>query len=167
MNRAVSGNRVVDVYARIKADIINLKPDVISFLIGINDVWHEISRADGVDALKFEKIYTMLLEEIRTALPQTKMILLAPYVLKGEATENTEEHPDRWNRFCMEVPKRIAAVERLGKKFDLSVIHLQEEFNRCAALPQNNSYWARDGVHPTKNGHELIARQWLSLFQTL
>ena len=43
INRGISGNRIVDLYARIKADIINLKPDVMSILIGVNDVWHEIA----------------------------------------------------------------------------------------------------------------------------
>ena len=57
VNRGISGNRIVDVYARIKQDIINLKPDVISFLIGVNDAWHEISGQNGVATDKFKKIY--------------------------------------------------------------------------------------------------------------
>ena len=53
-NRGVSGNRIVDVYARIKKDILNLKPDFISILLGVNDVWHEVSPTpNGVDADKF------------------------------------------------------------------------------------------------------------------
>ena len=50
INRGISGNRIVDLYARIKKDIINLAPDFMSILIGINDVWHECERNDGVDA---------------------------------------------------------------------------------------------------------------------
>ena len=65
INKGISGNRIVDLYARIKADIINLKPDYISFLIGVNDVWHEFGGRNGVAAEKFEKIYTMLIEEIK------------------------------------------------------------------------------------------------------
>ena len=49
LNRGISGNRIVDLYARIKADIINLKPDIMSILIGVNDVWHEIVSQNGVD----------------------------------------------------------------------------------------------------------------------
>ena len=59
-NRGISGNRIVDVYARIKSDIINIKPDVMSLLIGVNDVWHEFAVENGVDAEKFYKIYDML-----------------------------------------------------------------------------------------------------------
>ena len=66
LNRGISGNRIVDVYARIKADIINLKPDYMSLLIGVNDVWHELGGGNGVAPEKFEKIYGMLIEEIRS-----------------------------------------------------------------------------------------------------
>ena len=54
LNRGISGNRSVDLYARIKQDLINLKPDYLSILIGVNDVWHEYTRQNGVDADKFE-----------------------------------------------------------------------------------------------------------------
>ena len=59
-NRGISGNRIVDLYARIKKDIINLKPDYISILIGVNDVWHEYNYQNGVAPEKFEKIYPAL-----------------------------------------------------------------------------------------------------------
>ena len=68
VNRGISGNRIVDIYARIKADIINLAPDYMSLLIGVNDVWHDFDFQNGVSADKYEKLYCMLIEEIREAL---------------------------------------------------------------------------------------------------
>lgn len=166
-NRGISGNRIVDLYARIKADIINLKPDYLSILIGVNDVLHEIAYQNGVDTEKFEKIYTMLLEEIREALPQTKILLMAPFVLNGSATANTDDKPGRWQTFRTEVDKRIEVVDRLGDRFKLPVLHLQERFDECVSKNQSNSYWLRDGVHPTASGHEMIAREWLRAFHML
>ncbi|MBE6661726.1 MAG: lysophospholipase [Ruminococcaceae bacterium] len=166
-NRGISGNRIVDLYARIKADIINLKPDYMSILIGVNDVWHEIMKNNGVDAEKFEKIYTMLLEEVLQALPNLKIFLIAPYVVKGSSTDNTQDAPNRFQIFREEVDKRIAAVEKLGEKFHLPVLHLQEKFDEHIAKNNNASYWVRDGVHPALYGHELIAREWLHIFRTL
>ena len=61
INRGISGNRVVDLYARIKMDMINLKPDYMSILIGINDVWHEIFDKNGVAADKFEMVYGLMI----------------------------------------------------------------------------------------------------------
>ena len=56
INVGISGNRIVDLYARIKADVWNHNPDVLSILIGINDVWHEIWGKNGVDIRRFEKV---------------------------------------------------------------------------------------------------------------
>ena len=86
INRGISGNRIVDVYARIKADIINLEPDYLSIYIGVNDVWHELGSKNGVATPKFEKIYSMMLEEIKEDCPETKIFLIAPFVLKGNGT---------------------------------------------------------------------------------
>ena len=64
VNRGISGHRVVDLYARWKIDALNLKPDIISILIGVNDVWHEFSRQNGVEPERFEQIYDMSIYQI-------------------------------------------------------------------------------------------------------
>ena len=166
-NRGISGNRVVDVYARIKEDIINLKPDYMSLLIGVNDVWHEYSYQNGVDAEKFEMIYNMLLDEIRAALPNIKIMLLEPFTLPGSASENTPETPDRWEYFRKEVDLRRAAVKRVAEKQGLLFVPLQELFNKVNADAPTNDYWLKDGVHPSPAGHELIKQEWLKAFEQL
>lgn len=80
VNKGISGNRIVDVYARIKRDIINLKPDIMSVLVGVNDVWHEVAVQNGVDADKYFKIYDMLISEIKDALPNIKIMIMEPFV---------------------------------------------------------------------------------------
>ena len=165
-NRGVSGNRVVDVYARIKADIINLKPDVMSILIGVNDVWHEFGGHNGVDAEKYFKIYSMLIEEVKAALPDVKIMILEPFVLRAAATENSEEEPDRWNIFHTEVLKRAEKARKIAETYNLPFIPLQDKFEAAAKLASNN-YWLRDGVHPTTAGHELIKREWIKTFKSL
>ena len=67
INRGIGGNRIVDLYARIKSDFINLNPDCASIYIGVNDTWHEISQKNGVDTEKFEKIYDMMIGQIYDA----------------------------------------------------------------------------------------------------
>ena len=64
-NRGIAGDRIADLYARIKKDIWNLNPDMVSILIGINDVWHEIGEKNGVDIVRYERFYRMILEETR------------------------------------------------------------------------------------------------------
>ncbi len=160
LNRAVSGNRITDLYARIKDDIINLKPDYMSILIGVNDVWHEIEWQNGVSAEKFERIYDMLISEVLEALPNLKIMILGPYVTKSSATEQN------WDTFRTEVDLRAAAAERIAQKYGLVYVPLQEKFDEAVAkYPE--PYWTVEGVHPTECGHELIAREWLKGFEKL
>ena len=165
-NRGISGNRIVDVYARIKADIINLKPDCMSLLIGVNDVWHEIMYNNGVDEEKFEKIYSMLIEEIKEALPELKIMILEPFCLKGVATDNTETQPDKWERFDSEVKKRAAKAKLIAEKYGLVFVELQNKFDELTQQAEE-TYWLRDGVHPTPMGHEMIKREWIKAFEEL
>ena len=166
-NRGISGNRVVDLYARIKLDMINLKPDYMSILIGVNDVWHEVSRQNGVDADKFEMVYCLMIEELKQALPQLKIMILGPFVLPGSATVDTEEVPDRLSYFQREVALRAEAAKRVAEKYDLTYVPLQEVFDKANADAPEMGYWLRDGVHPTAAGHELIKREWLKAYETM
>jgi len=163
-NRGISGNRIVDLYARIKEDIINLAPDYISILIGVNDVWHEFGSHNGVDADKFEKIYCMLIEEIREALPNVKIMIMEPFCLKGIATQNTDSEPDRWNVFNVEVRKRAEKAKKVAEKYDLTFIELQKLMDHAAEVIEE-TYWLIDGVHPTAIGHELLKREWMKAFE--
>ncbi|MBQ8894958.1 MAG: SGNH/GDSL hydrolase family protein [Clostridia bacterium] len=160
INRGISGNRIVDVYARIKADIINLKPDVMSIMIGVNDVWHELSRQNGVDAEKFERIYDMLISEIKAELPDLKVIILSPYVMTGTSTEALG-----YEEFHKEVQLRIAAAKRIAEKYGFAYVDLQQKFDEAAKgdIPRLTA----DGVHPVAGGIELIKRAWLEAYQSL
>lgn len=87
LNCGISGNRVTNLLARWKKDCINLRPDVISILIGVNDVWHEQSHQEGVDAELFEETYRVLLRYTKRMLPEKKLILLGAYLTHGTAAE--------------------------------------------------------------------------------
>ena len=166
INRGISGNRVVDLYARIKKDMINLKPDYMSILIGINDVWHEYTRQNGVDAKKFEMVYGLMIEELKKALPDLKIMILEPFVLPGRATSTDEEHPGRWEFFVKECALRREAAKRVAEKYGLLFVPLQDMLSK-ANEDAPEDYWLADGVHPTPAGHELIKKEWLKAFEQL
>ena len=160
INRGVGGNRIVDLYARIKADLINLKPDILSLHIGINDVWHEVGGKNGVDAEKFEKIYDMFLSEVKAALPDVKIIILGAFVTKGSATQ------EAWDYFEPETKKRAESAKRLAEKYGCVYVDMQSEFDK--ALERHpEPYWTAEGVHPTEAGHELMKRAWMRAFSSL
>ena len=167
LNRGVGGNRVVDLYARIKKDIINLQPDYLSILIGVNDVWHELGGTrNGVAAEKYEHLLDLIITEVKEALPNTKIMLMEPFVMEGRATRSTEAEPDRWANFHSEVLLRAAAAKRVAEKHHLPFITLQDKFE-AASQRAESKYWLVDGVHPTAMGHEIIAQAWLQAFHDL
>ena len=159
LNRGINGSRVCDLVSRIKRETINLKPDVISILIGVNDVWHEFAKENGVNVKLYETLYNILIEEIKAALPDVRILILEPFVLKGVATE------ERYDAFREEVELRAAVSKKVAERNGLEFIPLQGKFDSAAKLV-SPSYWLEDGVHPTSAGHELIAREWISKFLT-
>ena len=153
LNCGISGNRVVDLLARWKRDCLNLKPDVITILIGVNDVWHELGDRNGVDAPLFEEVYRILLRETFAALPKVRVVLMGAYVIPGPATD------PEWERFSGEVKARRDVTRKLAEEFHLDYVDLQAAFDEAQKkFPAPR--WSGDGVHPTAAGHELIAQAW-------
>jgi lysophospholipase L1-like esterase len=158
-NRGISGNRVVDLYARWKRDTLNYKPDIISILIGVNDTWHETSKdnPNGVEVPRYGKIYRELLEWTREVLPEVKLMLMEPFVLPfGAVQENWLE----------EMRQRREIVANLSREFAALFIPCQEILDAaCQIMPAE--YWLADGVHPSLAGHQLLADAWLAASQEL
>ncbi len=157
LNRGIDGNRSVDLYARIKSDIINLKPDILSILIGVNDVWHELNYQNGVSPAKYYHVYSMLIDEVKEALPDIQIVLLEPFVLKGRETK------ERWDEFREGVCEIAQKAKEIAIKYDLPFITLQDKFDQLLDLAPAE-YWLRDGVHPTAAGHMVIKDAWMEYF---
>ena len=161
VNRGINGNRIVDLYARIKVDVINHAPDYMSILIGVNDVWHEVDPVhNGVDPDKFFRDYDMFISEIKEALPNIKLMIFLPFVLPGSATDEYLDY------FRAEVPKRAEMAKKIGEKYNIPVIELQSGFDAHCEKAEP-SYWLYDGVHPSYAGHEFIKSKWLEAFEKI
>jgi lysophospholipase L1-like esterase len=158
-NRGISGNRVVDIYARIKADCWNLEPDVLSILIGVNDVWHEVVRHNGVELDRFENIYRTLLSETKNKLPNVKLIICEPFVLRGEATE------EKFDDF-LAVKEYAKVVRELADEFGAYFVPLQNMFDDMGEK-YGNDVMLSDGVHPTTVGSAYLAIEWMKAFEKL
>lgn len=166
INRGVSGDRVPDVYARIVRDIINIRPDYISILVGVNDVWHGFDWGNGTGKERYEKVYDILIEEIKAELPGIKIMILEPFVLEGSATANREDQPDRYEKFRSGVEQMAAIAEKIAKKHELKFVPLQAMLD-MAAKKSSAATLLSDGVHPTAEGHELIKREWIKAFNEI
>ena len=154
-NRGISGNKVNDLEKRWQAETLDLKPDVLSILVGVNDSSSVVFKREPIVTIeKYEWIYTALLEQTRAACPNVVFVLCEPFILKGgRVTEN-------WDAYHDDIIQRRAIVKELAIKFDAVFVGFQEVFDKaCEKAPAD--YWIWDGVHPTVAGHELMAREWL------
>ena len=160
-NLGISGNRIVDLYARLKVDVWNQNPDILSLLIGVNDVWHDLNPSpNGVDAVRFYTIYDMLVHDTLQRFPNLKFVLMEPFVLKTSST------PENWDFINTEVTLRAKAVKDVAEKYNQVFVPLQSIFNDALKVMPSD-YWLGDGVHPTPAGHQLIANQWIDSFEHL
>jgi lysophospholipase L1-like esterase len=149
-NRGISGNKVPDLQQRWTADALDLQPDVLSILIGVNDFWHKLDNRYAGTVQDYEQQYAALLDQTRRALPRVHLIVLEPFVLRVGAVD------DRW---FPEFDQRRAAAARVAKQARATFVPLQTVFDRhLRSAPP--AYWAADGVHPTPAGHGVIAEQW-------
>ena len=160
VNRGIGGNRIVDLVARVKRDMINHAPDYMSILIGINDVAHELTDSNGVDVKWFEVYYNNLIAQLKEALSNLKIMLLGPFVLHGSFAD---KYYDELRRGALEME---AAARRVAEKWGLVFVPLLEKFEEAARLAPD-SFWTPDGIHPTPAGHEIIKRAWLAGFSEL
>lgn len=149
INRGISGNRIVDLYARWKADCLNLKPDILSILIGVNDTWHEYGNKNGVEVPRYERIFRELLQWTVDTLPGIRLVLIEPFLGTYEP-----------NYVMMdEVRERAVVVKKLAEEFNAIFIPAQSLFDEAAKLAPS-TYWLGDGVHPTPAGHRILANAW-------
>jgi lysophospholipase L1-like esterase len=151
LNRGISGNRAKDLLARYGEDFRDLKPDLVSILIGINDTWRRYDSRDPTPAELFEKDYRSLLTKLREDLPRARLVILEPFLLKTVPEKDWREDLD---------PK-IQAVRSLAKEFAGLFIPLDGIFARYAVEGRKEAEMAPDGVHPSPAGHGIIALEWL------
>ena len=165
-NRGVGGDRILEVYARIVKDIINLKPDYMSLLIGVNDVWQGIDWKNATGVARYEKVYDIFLTELKEELPDLKIIIFEPFVLEGTATSNNEKQPDKYRIFRSGVEEMAAIAKKLAEKHGIKFVELQSMFDKAAETIPAKDLLA-DGVHPTAKGHELIKNEWIKAFNEI
>jgi lysophospholipase L1-like esterase len=146
MNRGISGHRVTDLEARWRTDTIELNPDLLSILIGVND-------SGTVPLDEYERTYDKLLDEARSANPGLELVLCEPFYLPADGHKK-EDARDQ------DVKARQAIVAKLSKKHHAACVKFQRVFDdACERAPAG--YWIWDAVHPTYSGHKLMADEWI------
>lgn len=151
-NRGNSGDRICDLYGRWVEECLNLKPTILSILIGINDIIFNWEHKSGSDPERYEKIYRYLLDEVKEKNPHTLIVIMEPFFGKKEEPELDAFFKERIGGYQ-------AAAKKIAEEYGAVFVPLQDLFNEYAQKTDVfNVLW--DGVHPTTCGHQLIARRW-------
>jgi lysophospholipase L1-like esterase len=158
LNRGISGNRAKDLLERYQADFHALKPDLVSILIGINDTWRRYDSNDPTSTEKYKENYRTLLENIKRDLPGATIVIIEPFLLNSDPAKN------RWRE---DLDPKIHAARQLAKEFADVFIPMDGIFARYAVEGVNEVDMSADGVHPTPQGHSIIAAEWLKALGVL
>ncbi len=151
-NRGISGNKVYQLAKRWVDDCLQLKPDVLSLLIGVNDFWHTLTHNYKGTAESFEVDLRVLVERTRTYLPNVKLIFAEPFAVAGGTAITDAWYPE----FTM----YQQAVSKIAGENGAVYIPLQAVFNEALKVAPV-SYWCPDGVHPSIAGAYLMKQVWM------
>lgn len=144
INLGISGNQTKDLVKRLQSDFIDIQPDIVSILIGVNDTWHRALLRKWLGNDVFEANYRKILTEIKEK-TNAKIIILEPFLLHA---------PDK-EYFRADLNPKIDIIRKLAKEFADFYIPLDGMF-ASASIGQDDLHWSEDGVHPNKNGSEFI-----------
>jgi lysophospholipase L1-like esterase len=151
-NRGISGNKVYQLAERWDADALDIKPDVLSIMIGVNDYWHTITNGYKGTIKTYKDDYKTLLDRTLQKLPDVKLIIGEPFGVNGVKAVTDSWYP-AFNDY------RQAAKE-IAESFSAVFIPYQTVFDE-AQKKAPGIYWTGDGVHPTLAGSQLMAHAWL------
>jgi acyl-CoA thioesterase I len=149
-NRGIGGNTSEDLTKRWQEDCLDLNPTVISILIGINDTWRHYDQGIETSLSTFEANYRNILDRTRkhtTAL----LILCEPFLLP------LSDEQKLWH-FDLDPKRRL--IRGLADEYNTLFVPLHEAFQKAASSSEP-ARWTEDGVHPTDQGHLLIADTWI------
>jgi lysophospholipase L1-like esterase len=150
-NRGISGNKVHQLAERWQTDCLDLKPDVLSILIGVNDYWHKKKHNYDGTLEKYETDYHALLKRTKDALPNVRLVICEPFLLEcGNVTAE----------WLPEFAPYRAAAKHVAQEAGAAFVPFQTMFD-IASKVAPPAVWAADGVHPSPSGATLMAQAWL------
>ena len=149
-NFGISGNRTGQLFDRLYPEAIVHNPDIISILIGINDIWHRYgeNKIATTDA-QIELNYRTILTEIKSK-THAKIIMISPYLLDVPHDEPIRE----------DLKTVLPIIYKLADEFADAYVPLDELFAEALKNQPEPKFYSADGVHPNANGAEFIGKHY-------
>ncbi len=154
INQGISGHKVTDLKARWSQDVLAVKPDYVSIMIGINDVWRHFDQRfmhpeDLVDLETFQRTYQELIDQTKA---QVKgIVLLSPFMFETNPSDP----------MFAKLADYQAVVKQLAQENQLLYVDFQAAVDQYLKV-QSSYILSNDRVHPNQNGHFLLAHTWLN-----
>jgi lysophospholipase L1-like esterase len=155
-NKGISGNKVYQLAERWDKDCLSIKPDVLSILIGVNDIWHKLNGEYNGTVEKYRKDYIALLERTKKALPHVQLIICEPFAVSGVKAVDNKWYPEFYDY--------QKAAREIAVQFGATFVPYQKIYDE-AQRQATGAYWTGDGVHPTLAGAQLMAQAWLEVIK--
>ncbi|WP_406143122.1 SGNH/GDSL hydrolase family protein [Streptomyces sp. NBC_01012] len=153
VNRGVAGDGVSDLRARWREDALDIQPDVVSVLIGVNDTWRRYCSGVVTSVRAYENDYRTMLAQVRDEL-DAQLILIEPFLVP------VQDEQWAWRE---DLDPRIQVVRRLAEEFDAELLAADGLLNQAARAVGGAELITGDGVHPTPLGHTVLAEAWTEL----
>jgi lysophospholipase L1-like esterase len=151
-NKGISGNKVFQLAERWNKDCLEIKPDILSIMIGVNDFWHTLNNNYKGTVKIYKDDFMALLERTKKSLPDIKFIIGEPYAVSGVKAVDEKWYPDFFGY--------QKAAREVADSFGALFVPFQNVFDE-AQKHAPGAYWTPDGVHPSLAGAQLIANAWL------
>jgi lysophospholipase L1-like esterase len=153
-NRGLSGNRLPDLQKRWKEDTIEIRPNILSILIGVNDFWRTVDQGAKTTVEDYRSQYRKLMEQTLSELPNIKTIICEPFAFKGVGYVSNAWYPN-----FLEYQQVTLSI---AKEFNSIYIPFQKMFDN---ENKPSTYWTSDGIHPNTVGNEFLASVWMDAIQ--
>lgn len=157
VNLGISGNRTEHLVERLESDLIEINPDIVSILVGVNDVWHHYAfeYVETTDE-QFETNYRTVLDAVKSR-TNARILMIQPFLLETVDPGKQE--------LCEELARKQAIVKKLADEYADAYLPLDEVLH--AVDEEEPAYYAADGVHPTPNGACCIGEAYLGAIAPL
>ncbi len=150
VNLGISGNRTEQLCERLESDFVDIQPDIVSIMIGINDVWHHYSHGIETTDEQFEARLRTVLDAMKTR-THARILLIQPFLMEAVDEGKAE--------LCAELVRKQAIIRRLADEYADAYLPMDEIFHTEAT--EEPSYYTADGVHPTPDGACYIGEAYL------
>ena len=155
-NRGISGNKVYQLAERWDKDCIDLKPDVLSILIGVNDFWHKLNGQYNGTVEIYRRDFIALLERTKKTLPDVKLVICEPFAIPGVKAVDEKWFPEFYGY--------QKAAREISDMFGATFIPFQKVFDD-GIKEAPAAYWTGDGVHASFAGARLMAEAWVDVIR--